>query len=99
MVAGASWRMRRNPDKYAVINYMACQDGFTLNDAVTYNYRHNEANHENNQDGSSYNYSWNCGVEGPSRKQNTPADEGQADPQCVSDDAVKPGRPHDLRRR
>ena len=70
MVAGASWRMRRNPDKYAVINYMACQDGFTLNDAVTYNYRHNEANHENNQDGSSYNYSWNCGVEGPSRKQN-----------------------------
>lgn len=70
MVGAAAYRLRRNPDAYAVINYMACQDGFTLNDTVTYNYRHNEANQENNQDGSSYNYSWNCGVEGPSRKQN-----------------------------
>ncbi len=39
-----------------------------MNDMVTYNYRHNEANQENNHDGSSYNYSWNCGVEGPSRR-------------------------------
>ena len=70
MVEGAAWHVRRNPDRYAVVNYMACQDGFTLNDMVTYNYRHNEANHENNQDGSSYNYSWNCGVEGPTRKMN-----------------------------
>ena len=70
MVEGAAWHVRRNPDRYAVINYMACQDGFTLNDMVTYNYRHNEANYENNQDGSSYNYSWNCGVEGPTRKMN-----------------------------
>ena len=68
MVGAAAYRFRRNPRDYAVINYMACQDGFTLNDMVTYNYRHNEANQENNQDGSSYNYSWNCGVEGPSRK-------------------------------
>lgn len=68
MVGAAAYRLRRNPGAYAVINYMACQDGFTLNDMVTYNYRHNEANQENNQDGSSYNYSWNCGVEGPSRK-------------------------------
>ena len=36
---------------------------------VSYNYKHNEANGENNEDGSCYNYSWNCGVEGPSRKQ------------------------------
>ena len=70
MVEGAAWHVRRNPDRYAVINYMACQDGFTLNDMVTYNYRHNEANYENNQDGSNYNYSWNCGVEGPTRKMN-----------------------------
>lgn len=69
MVSTAAHRIRRNPSAYAVINYMACQDGFTLNDMVTYNYRHNEANGENNQDGSSYNYSWNCGVEGPTRKQ------------------------------
>ena len=70
MVGAAAYRIRRNPDSYAVINYMASQDGFTLNDVVSYNYRHNEANQENNQDGSSYNYSWNCGVEGPSRKMN-----------------------------
>ena len=35
---------------------------------MSYNYKHNEANGEGNQDGSSYNYSWNCGVEGPTRK-------------------------------
>ena len=47
---------------------MASQDGFTLYDTVAYNYRHNEENGENNQDGSEYNYSWNCGLEGPTRK-------------------------------
>ena len=70
MIPGVSWRVKRNHDKYAVINYMSFQDGFTLNDMVTYNYRHNEANGEENQDGCSYNFSWNCGFEGPSRKQN-----------------------------
>ena len=68
MVERAMWRTRRNESTHAVINYMACQDGFTLNDMVTYNYKHNEANGQDNQDGSSFNYSWNCGVEGPSRK-------------------------------
>ncbi|MDC7290222.1 Type II secretory pathway, pullulanase PulA and related glycosidase [Blautia schinkii] len=67
-VQGAAYRIKHNPDTHAVVNYMACQDGFTLNDMVTYNYKHNEANGENNDDGSSYNYSWNCGIEGPSRK-------------------------------
>ena len=47
---------------------MTSQDGFTLMDLVSYNYKHNEANGEDNNDGSSYNFSWNCGVEGPSRK-------------------------------
>lgn len=70
MIPAVSWRVKRNSDKYAVINYMAFQDGFTLNDMVTYNYRHNEANGEENQDGCSYNFSWNCGLEGPSRKMN-----------------------------
>ena len=68
MVENAMWRTRRNAPDHGVINYMACQDGFTLMDMVTYNYRHNEANGQENQDGSSFNYSWNCGVEGPSRK-------------------------------
>ena len=44
---------------------MTCHDGFTLNDLVSYNHKHNEANGENNRDGSDDNLSWNCGVEGP----------------------------------
>jgi isoamylase len=48
------------------INFVACHDGFTLNDLVSYNGKHNEANREDNRDGSNDNYSWNCGIEGPS---------------------------------
>jgi glycogen operon protein len=47
-------------------NFVACHDGFTLNDVVSYNNKHNEANGENNRDGANDNRSWNCGVEGPS---------------------------------
>jgi glycogen operon protein len=47
------------------INFVTCHDGFTLNDLVTYNRKHNEANREGNRDGHDQNYSWNCGVEGP----------------------------------
>lgn len=68
-VQGAAYHIRHNSAAFAVVNYMACQDGFTLSDAVSYNYKHNEANGEDNNDGSSYNYSWNCGIEGPCRKQ------------------------------
>jgi glycogen operon protein len=49
----------------ASINFITAHDGFTLHDLVSYNEKHNEANGENNQDGESYNRSWNCGVEGP----------------------------------
>ena len=63
------FRQKRNPLCNGVINYMADQDGFTVMDMVSYEERHNEANGEGNNDGSSYNYSWNCGIEGPSRKQ------------------------------
>ena len=49
---------------FASINYITCHDGFTLRDLVTYNERHNEANLEDNQDGTPDNRSWNCGVEG-----------------------------------
>lgn len=59
---------RRNPGDCAVINYMANVNGFTLMDNVSYDQKHNEANGEHNQDGTDYNYSWNCGVEGPTRK-------------------------------
>jgi glycogen operon protein len=47
------------------INFITCHDGFTLNDLVSYNSKHNEANGEQNRDGSDDNRSWNCGVEGP----------------------------------
>ncbi len=48
------------------INFLTCHDGFTLWDLVSYNHKHNEANGESNRDGSSDNFSWNCGTEGPS---------------------------------
>lgn len=67
-VEAASYRLRRNPEKCAVINYFADHDGFTMADMVTYEQKHNEANGENNRDGSSQNYTWNCGVEGSTRK-------------------------------
>jgi glycogen operon protein len=47
------------------VNFITCHDGFTLNDLVSYNQKHNEANGEGNRDGSNDNYSWNCGTEGP----------------------------------
>ena len=47
------------------VNFITAHDGFTLNDLVTYNDKHNEANCESNRDGTNDNESWNCGVEGP----------------------------------
>jgi glycogen operon protein len=46
------------------VNFVTCHDGFTMNDLVSYNGKHNEANGENNRDGGNDNLSWNCGVEG-----------------------------------
>jgi glycogen operon protein len=47
------------------VNFVTCHDGFTLNDLVSYDRKHNEANGENNRDGADDNRSWNCGAEGP----------------------------------
>lgn len=47
------------------INFVACHDGFTLNDVTAYNHKHNEGNGEDNRDGHEDNRSWNCGFEGP----------------------------------
>jgi len=52
---------------YASINFVTAHDGFTLQDLVSYNEKHNEANGENNRDGHDHNVSWNHGVEGPSK--------------------------------
>jgi isoamylase len=56
-------RQGRKP--WSSVNFVTVHDGFTLNDLVSYNEKHNEANGENNQDGTSSNHSWNCGAEGP----------------------------------
>jgi isoamylase len=50
---------------WACVNFVTAHDGFTLNDVVSYNEKHNDANKEDNKDGSSDNRSWNCGAEGP----------------------------------
>ena len=74
MVSKFAARLLGSPDIYGYedrepeqsINFVTCHDGFTLNDLVSYNVKHNEANGEENRDGSNDNSSWNCGVEGPS---------------------------------
>ncbi|HEY2587765.1 MAG TPA: glycogen debranching protein GlgX [Tepidisphaeraceae bacterium] len=66
-IAGSSDLYQHDGRKpYASINFVTCHDGFTLQDLVSYNHKHNEANGENNRDGADDNNSWNCGVEGPS---------------------------------
>ena len=55
----------RGRKPWASVNFITAHDGFTLNDLVSYNEKHNEENGENNQDGTSDSHSWNCGAEGP----------------------------------
>jgi glycogen operon protein len=72
-LAGAvAYRLTGSPDVYGQeqrepeqsVNFVTCHDGFTLNDLVSFNTKHNEANGEHNRDGADANFSWNCGVEG-----------------------------------
>ncbi len=73
MVSKIAARFLGSPDIYGheerepeqSINFVTCHDGFTLNDLVSYDEKHNEANGEDNRDGDNDNRSWNCGVEGP----------------------------------
>jgi isoamylase len=57
----------QNREPEQSINFVTCHDGFTLNDLVSYNEKHNQANGEDNRDGSNVNHSWNCGAEGPAQ--------------------------------
>ena len=61
-------RQRKNDPDKAIVNYIAGHDGFTLMDLVSYERKHNEENGEQGRDGGACEYSWNCGMEGPSRK-------------------------------
>ena len=73
MVGRFAKRLLASPDIYGhqerepeqSINFVTCHDGFTLNDLVSYNTKHNDANMEQNRDGADNNMSWNCGIEGP----------------------------------
>ena len=72
MVGRLAARILASPDMYSrsdtdinrSVNFVTCHDGFTLNDLVSYNQKHNQTNGENNRDGGNDNYSWNCGWEG-----------------------------------
>lgn len=68
MLNTMSYKIKANPPGAAVVNYIANHNTFTLYDMVTYERKYNEANGENNKDGAVYNYSWNCGTEGDTRK-------------------------------
>ncbi len=72
-IGEVAYRLTGSPDlyqhngrrPYASINFVTAHDGFTLNDLVSYNKKHNELNGDDNSDGDNNNQSWNCGVEGP----------------------------------
>ena len=68
MVNDVIWALKNRASESGRCNYITTHTGFTLWDLVSYDCKHNEENGENNLDGPDYNYSWNCGAEGPSRK-------------------------------
>ena len=70
MINQLLFHVRNNRSETGIVNYIAKWDGMRLMDMVSYDRKHNEANGEDNQDGTDYNCSWNCGVEGKSRRKN-----------------------------
>ncbi len=80
-VSGVATRLLGSPDVFGheereaeqSVNFVTCHDGFTLNDLVSFDAKHNEANGEDNRDGANDNHSWNCGVEGPTRDEQVEA--------------------------
>lgn len=70
MLYTMAMQIRKNPADVAAVNYITNYQGFTLMDLVSYDRKHNEANGEENRDGTEYNFSWNCGVEGRTKKKN-----------------------------
>ena len=71
MLNSVLYHLRHIPQKAGCIHYLTNYYGFTLADLVSYDYKHNEANGEDNRDGSNYNCSWNCGEEGTARRKKT----------------------------
>ena len=97
-VAELAYRLSGSSDLYegggrrphASINFVTAHDGFTLHDLVSYDQKHNEANGEDNRDGTDDNLSWNCGVEGPTTKPSINAAPGAAEAQHARDVAPVP---------
>ena len=106
-VAEGGYRLTGSSDLYeasgrrphASINFVTAHDGFTLHDLVSYNQKHNEANGEDNRDGSDDNLSWNCGAEGPTDDPAINELRRAAETQHAGDDVALPRRSHDMRRR
>lgn len=90
---------QRGRRPYASVNFVTAHDGFTLRDVVSYDHKHNEANGENNADGSDHNLSWNHGCEGPHRRPGDPRPAPAPDAQPAVHPAAVPGHPDAGRRR
>ncbi len=85
------------PKDHARIDYTANVSGFSLMDVFSYDQKHNEQNGEHDSDGTDYNYSWNCGEEGPSRKKRiNELEGGSAETHCCLPYCV-PVLPHKCR--
>ena len=89
---------RRGRKPWASVNFVTAHDGFTLHDVVSYNDKHNEANGEDNRDGSSSNHSWNLGAEGPTDDAGIRALR-QRQKKLARDAPVEPGNADAYRRR
>ena len=68
MLSTIAYKVKANPPAVAIVNYVANHNTFTLYDSVSYDRKYNQPNGEKNRDGAVYNYSWNCGAEGDTRK-------------------------------
>ena len=69
MIQTFAYQMRNHPKPLHALNYISNFNEFSLRDTVSYDFKHNEANEELNRDGTNNNFSWNCGEEGPTKKQ------------------------------
>lgn len=67
-VSSFATKVRNNPRPFYTLNFISNFNEFCLNDFVSYDFKHNEDNLEHNRDGNQNNYSWNCGIEGPTKK-------------------------------
>ena len=91
VVGDVIYWLKRLSEEHHMFNYITNQNGFTLQDLVSYDGKHNEENGEHNQDGPEYNYSWNCGVEGTTRKKSCFGTQRTPDEKCICTCTVSTG--------